>query len=44
MWYHGLFVAAHDRGAGAVMGVPVFIVAILFLVYWYRRDVRTTEK
>ena len=44
MWYLGLFVAERDRGAGVVMGVPMFIIAILFIVYWYRRDVRTTEK
>ena len=44
MWSLGLFVAERDRGAGVVMGVPMFIIAILFIVYWYRRDVRTTEK
>jgi membrane protease YdiL (CAAX protease family) len=44
MWYLGLFVAERDKGAGVVMGVPMFIIAILFVVYWYRRDIKTTNK
>ena len=37
MWYLGLFVAERDMGAGVVMGVPMFIIGILFIVNWYRR-------
>ena len=41
MWYLGLFVAERDKGAGVVMGVPLFIIGILFIVYWYRQRART---
>ena len=44
MWYLGLFVAERDKGAGVVMGVPMFIIGILFIVYWYKRDVKTANK
>jgi len=37
MWYLALFVVQTDRGAGVVMGVPLFILAILFILSWYRR-------
>ena len=37
MWYLGLFVAQHDRGAAIVMGFPLFVLAILFLISWYRK-------
>lgn len=37
MWYLGLFIAEHDRGAGVVMGFPLFILAILFIVDWYKK-------
>ena len=37
MWYLGLFIAEQDRGAGVVMGVPIFIMGILFIVSWYRK-------
>ncbi len=37
MWYLGLFVAQQDRGAGVVMGLPLFVLAILFIVSWYKR-------
>jgi hypothetical protein len=30
MWYLGIFVAETDKGAGVVMGIPLFIMAILF--------------
>jgi hypothetical protein len=43
MWYLGLFVAERDKGAGVVMGVPMFIIGILFIVYWYRRRLRTNN-
>ena len=37
MWYLGLFVAHQDRGAGVVMGLPLFVLALLFIAGWYRR-------
>jgi hypothetical protein len=37
MWYLGLFVVETDRGAGVVMGLPLFILGILFIVSWYRK-------
>ena len=40
MWYLALFVAETDKGAGVVMGFPLFIVAILFIVFWYRNRVK----
>lgn len=40
MWYLGLFVAQHDRGASVVMGFPLFVLAILFLISWYRRKIK----
>jgi len=36
MWYLALFVAREDRGAGVVMGVPLFVLGILFIVSWHR--------
>jgi hypothetical protein len=44
MWYLGLFVAEHDRGAGVVMGMPMFIIGVVFIVYWFRRDVTPVNK
>jgi len=43
MWYLGLFVAETDKGVGVVMGVPMFVIGILFIVYWYRRRIQTTS-
>ncbi len=43
MWYLGLFIAEHDRGAGVVMGVPLFIIGILFIVSWYRKRRRSSN-
>jgi len=37
MLYLGLFIAEHDKGAGVVMGVPIFIIGILMIVSWYRK-------
>lgn len=37
MWYLGLFVAHEDRGNGVVMGVPLVVLAILFIRAWYTR-------
>ena len=42
MWYLGFFVAQHDRGAAVVMGFPLFVLAILFLISWYRRIAATS--
>ncbi len=39
MWYLGLFVAEYDKGAGVVMGLPLFIIGILFIVSWHRKGV-----
>jgi len=36
MWYLGLSIAEHDKGASVVMGLPMFIVGILFIVLRYR--------
>jgi len=38
MWYIGLFVAVTDRGAGVVMGVPIFVIGVLFIVFRYRKQ------
>ncbi|TKJ41635.1 hypothetical protein CEE37_03450 [candidate division LCP-89 bacterium B3_LCP] len=32
MWYLGVFVAEQDKGAAVVMGFPLFIIAILFII------------
>jgi hypothetical protein len=37
MWYLGLCVAQQDRGASVVMGVPLVVLGILFMVAWWRR-------
>ena len=37
MWYLGLFVAQQDRGAGVAMGLPLLVLALLFIRAWYRR-------
>jgi hypothetical protein len=38
MWCLALFVVETDRGAGVVMGLPLFVLAILFMVSWYRKS------
>ena len=38
MWCLALFVVETDRGAGVVMGLPLFILAILFIVSWHRKS------
>jgi len=40
MWYLGLFVTEHDKGAGVVLGLPLFIIGILFIVSWHRKSVK----
>ena len=37
MWYLGMFVAEQDRGAAVVLGLPLFVLAILLIRAWYRR-------
>jgi hypothetical protein len=37
MWYLGLFVARSDRGAGVVMGAPLFVLALLFICGWLKK-------
>jgi hypothetical protein len=39
MWYLGLFIVEQDKGAGAVMGIPVFIFGILFMVSWNKKKI-----
>jgi hypothetical protein len=36
MWYLAIFIAEHDKGGGVGMGLPLFILSILFIVSWYR--------
>jgi ABC-type sulfate transport system permease subunit len=43
MWYLGLLIAEHDKGASIVMGLPMFIIGIIFIVSRYRRRERTTK-
>jgi hypothetical protein len=43
MWYIALFVAEKDRGAGVVMGFPMFIIGVLFIVYWYKKRAITNN-
>jgi hypothetical protein len=37
MWYLGLFVAQSDRGAAVVMGLPLFVLAVLFISAWLKK-------
>lgn len=37
MWYLGLFIVEHDRGAGVAMGFPLFVLAVLLIIAWYRK-------
>ena len=43
MWYLGLSIAEHDKGASVVMGLPMFIVGILFIFTRYRSRDRITK-
>ena len=40
MWCLGLFIVELDKGASIVMGLPMFIVGILFIVARYRSRAR----
>lgn len=37
MWYLALFVVEHDHGAGVVMGIPLFILGIGFIILWHNK-------
>jgi hypothetical protein len=37
MWCLALFIVEHDKGGGVVMGLPLFILGILFIISWYRK-------
>jgi hypothetical protein len=37
MWILGLFIAEQDRGVGVVIGIPIFILGVLFIVKWFRK-------
>ncbi len=36
MWYLGFYVVEHDRGAGVVLGIPLFVLGVLFIQRWWR--------
>jgi hypothetical protein len=42
MWYLALFVVEHDRGAGVVMGIPLFIFGIGFIITGYKKKKRSS--
>jgi tryptophan-rich sensory protein len=46
MWYLGLFVAQSDPGAAVVMGLPLFVLAVLFIIAWFmkRRAAQSAER
>ncbi len=37
MWCLALFIAEHDRGSSVAMGLPLFILGILFIISWYKK-------
>lgn len=37
MWYLGIFVAQQDRGTAVVMGLPLFVLAVLFIIAWSKK-------
>ena len=37
MWCLTLFISEHDRGNSVVMGLPLFILGILFIISWYKK-------
>ena len=39
----GLVLAETDRGVAVVMGVPMFVIGVLFIVSSYRRRLKTTN-
>lgn len=42
MWCLALFIAEIDRGSSVVMGLPLFILGILFIISWYRKKGKET--
>ena len=42
MWFLALFIAETDRGVGVVLGFPLFILGILFIISWYRKKDKET--
>ena len=42
MWYLGFFIAEHARGNSVVMGFPLFILGILFIISWFRKKGKDT--
>ena len=43
MWCLALFIVDHDKGSGVVMGLPLFILGILFIISWYRKNGEKTS-
>ena len=41
MWYLALFVVKIDRDAGVVMGIPLFIIGIAFIIKWHNKRKRS---
>ncbi len=37
MWYLGVFVAQQDRGVAVVMGFPLFVLAVFFIIAWFKK-------
>jgi len=37
MWYLGIFVAQSDRGAAVVMGFPLLVLAVLFIIGAFKK-------
>ena len=40
MWYIGYVLSERDRGVAVVMGFPMFIIGILFIIYWYKKNIK----
>jgi hypothetical protein len=43
MWCLALFIVEHDQGGGVAMGLPLFILGILFINTWYRKKGKGTS-
>jgi len=43
MCYLGIFIAETDRGVGVVIGFPMFIIGILFIISWYRKKIKLSS-
>jgi hypothetical protein len=42
MWVLGLLIAVQDRDTSIVLGFPLFVLSILFVVRWYKK--RSVER